>query len=295
MVVGFIRFIVRCCAESLQRVAYAYYPTNNVQTITNAAAPSQNVGSATMSYGYGTGSDRLATLSAGGTVLQTIGYTADGRIASLNPGIQAPAGQYITSLSYNQDGRLAAVNAGDDVLASYTYDGFEQRLRKTMSGSYGEIYQYGQDGSLLEETNASGTAQADYIYLNGRPVAVLNGSTPYYLHDDMLGTPQLATDSSQALAWQASYDSFGQASVSGTVTQNLRLPGNTSTWRAAGTTTASATTRRHWGATSSLTRWADWAAGTICTSTSAIILQTSSIRWGCARVGSASQVRWRKC
>ncbi len=78
---------------------------------------------------------------------------------------------------------------------------------------------------MLEETNASGAAQADYIYLNGRPVAVLNGATLYYLHDDRLGTPQVASDSSQNIAWQASYDSFGQASVSGTVTQNLRLPG----------------------------------------------------------------------
>jgi len=67
-------------------------------------------------------------------------------------------------------------------------------------------------------------AQTDYIYLNGRPMAVLNGSTIYYLHDDMLGTPQVATDSNQNTQWQASYDSFGQASVSGTVTQNLRFP-----------------------------------------------------------------------
>jgi uncharacterized protein RhaS with RHS repeats len=76
--------------------------------------------------------------------------------------------------------------------------------------------------ALLEETNASGLAQADYNHLNGRPVAVLNGSTLYYLHDDMLGTPQLATDGNQAVQWQASYDAFGQASVSGTITQNLR-------------------------------------------------------------------------
>ncbi len=107
----------------------------------------------------------------------------------------------------------------------YTYDGFGQRLIKTVSASYGEIYQYGQDGMLLEETNASGVAQADYIYLNGRPVAVYNGSTLYFLHDDRLGTPQLATDSAQNTQWQASYEPFGQASVSGTITQNLRLPG----------------------------------------------------------------------
>ena len=212
-------------SATLQGLTYSYYPTNDVQTMTNAVATSQTVGSTTTSYGYGSGSDLLATLSVGGVTTQAIGYTADGRIDSLNPGIQAPAGQYITSLSYNQDGRLAAVNTGGGALASYAYDGFEQRLAKTVSGSYGEIYQYGQDGSLLEETNASGVALADYIHLNGRPIAVLNGATLYYLHDDMLGTPQLATDSNQVVQWQASYDSFGQASVSGTVTQNLRFPG----------------------------------------------------------------------
>jgi YD repeat-containing protein len=61
----------------------------------------------------------------------------------------------------------------------YTYDAFGQRLTKTFSGGSGELYQYGQNGLLLEETNASGAAQADYIYLDGRPVAVLNGPTLY--------------------------------------------------------------------------------------------------------------------
>ncbi|MFZ0747377.1 MAG: RHS repeat-associated core domain-containing protein, partial [Terracidiphilus sp.] len=243
-----------------ENLSYAYFSTNNVETITDALTStnsqsfsydnlqrlssaaggygslaytydhdgnrlSETHGSTTTNYGYGSGSDLLATLSVGGVTTQTFGYTADGRIATLSPGIQAPGGQYITSLSYNQDAQLSAVNAASGALASYTYDGFGQRLIKTISGTNGEMYQYGQDGMLLEETNASGAAQADYIYLNGRPVAVLNGSTLYYLHDDMLGTPQVASDSSQNIQWQASYEPFGQASVSGTVTQNLRLPG----------------------------------------------------------------------
>ena len=250
------------CYELVAEDALAYYPTNNVQAITDTVNSansqsfsydtlrrlsgaaggygsfaytydndgnrlSQTHGIETTSYGYGSGSDLLATLSVGGVQTQAIGYTADGRIASLSPGIQAPGGQYITSLSYNQDARLSAVNASGGALASYTYDGFGQRLIKTVSGSYGEIYQYGQNGMVLEATNASGAAQADYIYLDGRPVATLNPSTGalYFLHDDMLGTPQLATDSSQAVAWQATYEPFGQASISGTVTQNLRFPG----------------------------------------------------------------------
>ena len=51
---------------------------------------------------------------------------------------------------------------------------FRQRLMKTISGSIGAIYQYGQDGILLEETNASGAAQGDYIYIDGRPIATMN-------------------------------------------------------------------------------------------------------------------------
>jgi hypothetical protein len=124
----------------------------------------QVLGGVTTGYGYGTGNDLLATTSVGGITTQTIGYTADGRMSSLSPGIQAPGGQFITSLSYNQNARLSAVDSSNGALASYTYDGFGQRLLKTVSASYGEIYQYGQDGMLLEETNSSGVAQADYIY-----------------------------------------------------------------------------------------------------------------------------------
>lgn len=187
---------------------------------------SQTHGMEATTYGYGTGSDLLGTVSLGGVVTQTLGYTADGRITSLNPGVQAPGGQYITSLSYNQDARLSAVNAAGGALASYTYDGFGQRIVKTISGTVGSLYQHGQDGLLLEETNTSGVAQADYIYLDGRPIAALNDSTLYYLHSDRLGTPQVATDSNRTLVWQASYQPFGKASsVSGTITQNLRYPG----------------------------------------------------------------------
>jgi RHS repeat-associated protein len=98
---------------------------------------------------------------------------------------------------------------------------------KTISGLIGQIYQYGQDGMLLEETDVSGVAQADYIYMDGRPVASLKPSTGelYFVHGDMLGTPQIATDSSQSVAWRATFQPFGSASVSGTVTQNLRFPG----------------------------------------------------------------------
>ena len=112
----------------LQNLSYAYYPTNNVKTIADGvhSADSQSfvydslqrlssatgsygtygytydkdgnrltqtLGPTTTTYGYGTGNDLLQTMSVGGSVTQTIGYTADGRMASFSPGMASPGGQ----------------------------------------------------------------------------------------------------------------------------------------------------------------------------------------------------------
>ena len=188
----------------------------------------ETLGMVTTNYGYGAHNNQLLTLSVNGNVTQNIGYTADGNTNSFNPGIMSPGSQLITGLNYNQAGQLAAVMSGSDALAQYTYDAFGQRLVKALTGGAGAIYQNDREGRLLEETDAHGVAQADYIYLDGRPVATIAPSTKavYFLQDERLGTPQLATDSNQQMAWSATYLPFGQtSSVQGMITQNLRLPG----------------------------------------------------------------------
>ncbi len=48
----------------------------------------------------------------------------------------------------------------------------------------------------------------------------------YNYHLDHLGTPIMLTDSNQAIAWDATYDPFGKATVTtATITNNLRFPG----------------------------------------------------------------------
>jgi RHS repeat-associated protein len=48
----------------------------------------------------------------------------------------------------------------------------------------------------------------------------------YYYHNDHRGTPQVLTDSSGAVVWRATYDPFGQATVTvNTITNNLRDAG----------------------------------------------------------------------
>jgi RHS repeat-associated protein len=91
-------------------------------------------------------------------------------------------------------------------------------------GTNSTLFQYGQAGVLLAETTG-GTA-TDYIYLNGRPLAMLTGSTFTWLHDDKLGRPQVATNASQTVVWKASYLPYGETlSTSGSFVQNLRFPG----------------------------------------------------------------------
>jgi len=47
----------------------------------------------------------------------------------------------------------------------------------------------------------------------------------YYIHNDHLGTPQVLTDQNQTVVWRADTAPYGRAATTGTVTFNLRFPG----------------------------------------------------------------------
>ena len=174
-------------------------------------------------YNYTPGTNQLASIIAGGAT-QTVGTTPTGNIDRFSPAMNS-----ITALSYNQANRLATATAGTATAATYTYDAFGQRLVKTPLGASPILYQFDQSGNLLEEGYASATGPVDYIYLGAQPIATLAPGTGAfsYLHTDHLGTPQLATSSAQAVVWSAAgYQPFGTTgTVTGTITQNLRFPG----------------------------------------------------------------------
>jgi RHS repeat-associated protein len=183
---------------------------------------SQKASAVTTTYGYALGSNRLASITTGGT-LETIGTSAAGEITSFSPAFNG-----VTSLTYNQADRLAATNAGNSQLTQYTYDGFGQRIVKVGSATATSLFQYDQGGHLLEQTDGTGSVQVDYMYIGDRPLATFQPSSNKiaFLHDDRLGTPQLATDSAQAVAWSANYQPFGYTSTGiGVILQDLRLPG----------------------------------------------------------------------
>jgi RHS repeat-associated protein len=250
-------------AASVQSLAYAYDLANNLKTITDSVhtGNSQTIaydalnrlssataadygaftytydkvgnrltegragGAPTNDYSYIAGTDRLSGLSIAGVTIEAFTYTPTGNIVDF-----MGTGEPTVSLLYNKANRVGTIMENGTQIAAYTYDGFGQRLVKNFAGTpaAGTLFAYSQAGSLLEETNISGTPRADYIYLDSAPIGDLapTSKTLYYLHTDHLGTPQLATNNAKTTEWQAIYEPFGwQNTVEGTITQNLRLPG----------------------------------------------------------------------
>jgi RHS repeat-associated protein len=240
-------------SQTLQSLTYNYDTADNVLSLADAVAPansqtfrydlsnrltdaagsygtlsyqydavgnrlSQTLGSAVTSYVYLQHTNRLGRIISA-SVPQNVTLTAAGNISAIG----SASGNTMT---YNQAGRLAAVTSASQNIAQYAYDAFGNRLIKTTPAGT-TLFQYNPQGCMLEEASSAGTANTDYIYLDdGTPIAVVSPSTGVsYLHTDRLGTPQLATNASQATVWNATYQPFGQITPTGSITQNLRFPG----------------------------------------------------------------------
>ncbi len=172
---------------------------------------------------YSSPASATYTITSGTTVVAVL-TNANGNITSI-----PPAGSNTNAtFTYNNANRLASVT-GTPVAANYIYDWAGQRFSKTYNGTPPTVFSY-KGGTLISESS-NGIA-TDYIYVDGRPVAVLQaGASPVanqvnYIHADRLGTPQLATNSSRSVVWNTAYQPFGATqTVISSITQNLRFPG----------------------------------------------------------------------
>ena len=101
-----------------------------------------------------------------------------------------------------------------------------QRVTKTLNG-HTRLMLYDQAGNLLSEVvSATGQTLAEYVWLDGAPLAFIEAGNTYQIHVDHLGTPQVLTDGSRQVAWEAHYTPFGRASIASQgPASNLRFPG----------------------------------------------------------------------
>jgi RHS repeat-associated protein len=186
-------------------ITYAY------NFVSNRTYETTDSGNTTYAYA----ANRLASTTGQKTF--TFSYDADGNTSAEN------TRQYI----YNQNQRLIKAMDGSNVLGEYIYNGKGQRSEKWIPlENKCTIFHYDQQGLLIAESTSAGNIKAEYVYLNGQPLAKIEGNAIYYYHNDHLGTPMLMTDSSGSVVWSGEYLPFGEPlSVSGTITNNLRFPG----------------------------------------------------------------------
>jgi RHS repeat-associated protein len=176
--------------------------------------------------------NRLTTVTNSTTA--TYSYDANGN--TLDDGMK----QFI----YNQNSRLIKTVEDGKTLGEYTYNGKGERVIKktgpattSSASSQNVIYHYDRNGKLIEETAGDGKFLADYVYLDGTPLALIrkqeNNEETFFYHNDHLGTPKVMTDKLGKVVWNVEFDPFGndisakarQGGYIRNVENNLRFPG----------------------------------------------------------------------
>ncbi len=160
----------------------------------------------------------------------TYDYDDDGSLA-----VRDPNQPVIASFSWDLDNRLSARSAGGTG-ATYTYDPFGRRIRKTVPGITTSFLWNGRQ--LSAEFGGIGTRDRRYAYLGGwTPASIRVGptlatETGGNLQDDRLDAPRIVTTFTGSVVWRATYEAFGRAYVdedpdSNSVVTSLpmRLPG----------------------------------------------------------------------
>ncbi|RRQ21111.1 hypothetical protein D6C00_03475 [Thiohalobacter thiocyanaticus] len=136
-------------AGSFGQHDYVYDPNGNRTQLTTDAGMTQ--------YGYTPRSNRLTSLDGDSGAIQ---LDPNGNTTVLR-------GQV---LDYTPDNRLKEVGG----VAVYSYNGLGQRTRKNRLNENQSIaYLYDQAGQLRVKRTDAGVIQREYVYLNGRPLAVI--------------------------------------------------------------------------------------------------------------------------
>lgn len=167
-------------------------------TYTSAAA-----GNRLLNIGWN-GSTRSLSLDAAGNLVrdqrsatQTDCHTYDalGRLAGF--------ARYASNVANCEAPGVAAQSAG-----VYRNNGLNQRSYK-QAGGVETRFVYGLGGELLFERSSTGSANDKaYVWLQGRPISLVRGTTMHQIFADHLGRPEAVKTTAGATVWSASNKPF---------------------------------------------------------------------------------------
>ncbi len=220
---------------------------DELDRLTSANKTVNNANTASQAYGYDLIGNRTAQTVDG--VSSTLSYpAASNRLAGITTGMQTTTYSHdaagnlssdgITTYLYSGRNRLTQIKQGASVIARYAYNGFGERVAKTVGG-FTTYFLYDEDGHLSGEYDQTGKLIQETVWLDDTPVATLRPTTPgqpisaanplkvYLVWADHLDTPRVITtnDAANQVVWSWDSDPFGTTLASGSISYNLRFPG----------------------------------------------------------------------
>lgn len=178
-------------------------------------------------YSLQAGSNRLTGILIGGAPSRGFQSDLAGNItqdATVSPALTK-------TYSYNAAGQLSGATVNSTAAGAYIYDYLSRLVSRTIAASSTTLHMvHDLDGNVIAEYDASGALITEYVWVEGRPLAMVAdaGTAPvlYYVLTDQLERPVMMTDRDRNVVWQASYLPYGEVrSISGTATLNQRFPG----------------------------------------------------------------------
>ena len=198
--------------------SFTYNPTGDRLSQTVA-------GSASTPYAYTSGTHHLSTV--GSSALQT---DAMGNVT-----LMTDPNNEVIGIDYDARGYVDAVTNGTAGVATYQYNGFGQRVHRsvTVSPTNQITYIYEPDGSGNIVGEYFTGDHREYVYLNHVPVAAVFNSSPQTtgviqdFYTDQNGTIRRVTDTlgNELYTWPWLNNAFGEAASSGSAVYYNRFPG----------------------------------------------------------------------
>ncbi|MDQ1061692.1 RHS repeat-associated core domain-containing protein [Stenotrophomonas sp. SORGH_AS_0282] len=191
-------------------------------------------------YSYDATGNRLSFGNSAGT--QTYAYPADShRLASVDgvPRAYDAVGNTLAiggewQYVYDLAGRLGSASRAGSAQVLYRHNGAGQRILQR-SGAVKKLHLHGEGGEWLGSYDASGLPDQQIVWLNSKPVGLIQSGTVLYIEADHLGSPRAVIDPERNAAvwrWSLLGEAFGQGPVSEDPDQDgvsqsldLRFPG----------------------------------------------------------------------
>jgi RHS repeat-associated protein len=122
----------------------------------------------------------------------------------------------------------ATFSIGGVLQASYKYDFAGRQVVRTVTTPTAVTVHsiFDSNGNRIAEHNeATGALIREYVWLDGAPLAVIEGGVVNFIRTDYIGRPVFATNAAGTKTWTASYLPFGQVRTTTGTPIALRFPG----------------------------------------------------------------------